>query len=89
VADVRFERKKSLTGAAAATWLTALAEGFSQGGDVVLPVGDGGTVTLRPPDEVRAEFEVEIEGDQVEVELEFTWKLGATTSTEGSATTAG
>jgi hypothetical protein len=27
------------------------------------------------PDHVEAEFEVEITGDEVEVELEFTWRL--------------
>lgn len=40
-----------------------------------LPVGAGGVVTLRLPDELHAEFEVEITGDEVEVELEFTWSL--------------
>ena len=86
MADVRFERKRSLSRADAATWLTALSKGFTQGGDVVLPVGHGGTVTLRLPDEVQAEFEVEIKGDEVEVELEFTWTLSSTSTADGSAT---
>ena len=75
MADVSFERKKSLSREEAAVWLTALAKGFSHGGEVKLPVGGGGTVSLSLPDEVRAEFEVEISGDEVEVELEFTWSL--------------
>ncbi len=77
MADVSFERKKSLSREEAAVWLTALSKGFSHGGDVELPVGGGGVVTLRLPDEVRAEFEVEIDGHEVEVELEFTWSLTA------------
>jgi len=75
MADVSFERKKSLSREEAAVWLSALSKGFTHGGEVKLPVGSGGVVTLRLPDEVRAEFEVEIDGDQVEVELEFTWSL--------------
>jgi amphi-Trp domain-containing protein len=80
MADVSFERKKVLSREEAAVWLSALAKGFARGGDVELPVGGGGTVTLRMPDQVRAEFEVEISGDEVEVELEFTWSLAAAAS---------
>ena len=75
MADVSFERTKSLSREEAAVWLTALSRGFSHGGEVKLPVGSGGVVSLRLPDEVKAEFEVEISGDEVEVELEFTWTL--------------
>ena len=75
MADVSFERKKSLSRQEAAVWLSALARGFAHGDEVTLPVGGGGTVTLRLPDEVRAEFEVDISGDGVEVELEFSWAL--------------
>ena len=75
MADVSFERTRSLSREEAAVWLTALSRGFSHGGEVKLPVGSGGVVTLRLPDEVKAEFEVEISGDEVEVELEFTWTL--------------
>lgn len=75
MADVSFERKKSLSREQAAVWLSALSNGFAHGGDVDLPVGGGGTVSLRLPEEVRAEFEVEINGDQVQVEVEFTWSL--------------
>ena len=75
MADVSFERTRSLSREEAAVWLTALSRGFSHGGEVKLPVGSGGVVTLRLPDEVKAEFEVEISGDEVEVELEFTWSL--------------
>ena len=73
MADVSFERKRTLSRREAGAWLSALSRGFAEGNDVELPVGGGGTVTLRLPDEVRAEFEVEVSGDEVEVE--FTWRL--------------
>jgi amphi-Trp domain-containing protein len=75
MADISFERKKSLNRKEAAVWLTALARGFADGGEVELPVGGGGVVTMRLPNTVDAEFEVEISGDEVEVELEFTWRI--------------
>jgi amphi-Trp domain-containing protein len=73
MADVSFERKRSLTRQEAAVWLQALARGFADGHEVKLPVGGGGVVTLRIPEQVEAEFEVDVSGDDVEVELEFTW----------------
>jgi hypothetical protein len=36
VADISFERKKSLNRKEAAVWLTALARGFADGGEVEL-----------------------------------------------------
>ncbi len=42
------------------------------GSDVDLPFG-AGEVSLHIPDQVRAEFEVEVDGTEVEVELEFKW----------------
>jgi amphi-Trp domain-containing protein len=83
VADVRYERKQGLQRAEAASWLTALSKGFTHGGDVELPVGDGGTIVLKLPDEVRAEFEVQVDGDEVEIELEFTWSLRSKGSDTG------
>ncbi|WP_406830808.1 amphi-Trp domain-containing protein [Pedococcus sp. KACC 23699] len=75
MADVSFERKRTLSREEANVWLAALAKGFADGGEVKLPVGGGGVVALRLPETVQAEFEVEITGDEVEVELEFTWSL--------------
>lgn len=77
MADVGFERKRALSRQEAAAWLSALSQGFADGEDVKLPVGSGGTITLRLPDSVHAEFEVEVSGNEVEVELEFTWSLAA------------
>lgn len=72
MADVKFEHKESLSRERAAIWLTALSRAFSHGGEVSLPVGEG-TLGLHLPDHVQAEFEVEVDGDEVQVELEFTW----------------
>ena len=77
MADVSFERTRSLSRAEAAVWLLALSKGFTHGGEVTLPVGGGGAVTLRLPDEVEAEFEVEVAHGRVQVELEFTWALSS------------
>ncbi len=70
--DVRVERSETLSRAEAAVWLHALSTALAKGGDVTLPVG-GVTVGVHVPDKVRAEFEIEVEGDQVEIELEFSW----------------
>ena len=74
--DVRVERSETLSRAEAAVWLHALATALAKGGDVVLPVG-GVTVGVHVPDKVRAEFEVEVKGDQVEIELELSWRTTA------------
>jgi len=74
--DVRVERSETLSRAEAAVWLQALSTALAKGGDVRLPVG-GVTVAVHVPDKVRAEFEIEVEGDQVEIELEFSWRTTA------------
>jgi amphi-Trp domain-containing protein len=72
MSDVKVERKEPIGRDEAADWLALLAKAFTQGGDVDLPFGPG-TVSLRIPDSVRAEFEVEIEDGEIEIELEFKW----------------
>lgn len=72
MADVKLERKESLSRDEVAVWLHALSRAFARGGDVELPVGDG-TLSLHLPEQVQAEFEVEVDGDEVEIEVEFKW----------------
>ena len=72
MADVKLERKESLSREEAAVWLHALSRAFAHGGEVELPMG-GGTLALQLPEQVEAEFEVEIDGDEVEIEVEFKW----------------
>ena len=74
--DVRVERSETLSRAEAAVWLQALSKALAKGGDVTLPVG-GVTVGVHIPEKVRAEFEIEVAGDQVEIELEFSWRTTA------------
>ena len=74
--DVRVERSETLSRAEAAMWLQALSTALAEGGDVTLPVG-GVTVGVHVPDKVRAEFEIEVAGDQVEIELQFSWRTTA------------
>ena len=74
--DVRVARSETLSRAEAARWLQALSTALAKGGDVTLPVG-GVIVGVHVPDKVRAEFEIEVQGDQVEIELEFSWRTTA------------
>jgi amphi-Trp domain-containing protein len=73
MSDVKLEQKQSLSRREAAVWLHALSKAFERGGEAELPMPGGATVELRLPDDVRAEFEVAVDGDQVEIELEFKW----------------
>ena len=66
MSDVKLERKESVSRQDAAEWLKLLAEAFARGSHVELPFGPG-SVSLHVPDRVRAEFEVEVEGDEVEI----------------------
>jgi len=68
MSDVKVERKESVSRQDAADWLELLAKAFAEGGHVELPFGPG-SVSLNVPDRVRAEFEVEVEGDEVELEV--------------------
>ncbi|MET9668235.1 amphi-Trp domain-containing protein [Streptomyces sp. NPDC006475] len=68
--DLKFEQKRSLSRLEAADQLTALAAALRQGGDVSLELGSG-TLSLRIPDDLRSEIEVEV-GDG---EIEFTWPI--------------
>jgi amphi-Trp domain-containing protein len=72
MSDVKVERKESVSRQAAADWLELLAKAFAEGGHVELRFGPD-VVSLHVPDRVRAEFEVEVEGHEVEFELEFKW----------------
>lgn len=74
MADIEAEPNEPVSGQQAAVWLTALSRAFAQGGDVTLPTGSG-TVGLSLPDQIRAVFRVEVNGDDVEVADEFTWSL--------------
>jgi amphi-Trp domain-containing protein len=89
MADVKLEHKQSLSREDAAVWLHALSRAFTHGGDVELPVGEGGKVGLHLPERVEAEFEVEVDGDEIEVEVEFKWSTARPEAEEESSSTSG
>ncbi|MFI1256259.1 amphi-Trp domain-containing protein [Streptomyces netropsis] len=70
--DLKFEQKRSLSRFEAADQLTALAAVLREGGEAELELGPG-TLSLRIPDDLRSEMEVEVGDGQIELEIEFKW----------------
>ncbi|MFJ4469454.1 amphi-Trp domain-containing protein [Streptomyces sp. NPDC089424] len=75
--DLKFEQKRSLSREEAADQLTALAEALREGGDAELELSPG-TLSLRIPDDLRSEIEVEIGSGEIELEIEFKWPAATT-----------
>ena len=82
MADVKVERKVTLSRAEAAQWIADVGKALSGDETVSLRLADS-TVELKVPDQVRFEAEVEVDGDEVELELELKWST-ARTSARGS-----
>lgn len=82
MSDVKVEQKQSLSRKEAAVWLHALSRAFEHGGNAELPMPGGATIEFRPPEEMEAEFEVSVDGEEVEVEIEFTWSISNRRSAE-------
>ncbi|MDL5205993.1 amphi-Trp domain-containing protein [Streptomyces sp. ALI-76-A] len=78
--DLKFEQKRSLSRLEAADQLTALAAALREGGEAQLDL-DAGTLSLRIPDDLRGEMEVEIGDGQIELEIEFKWPTASTRPT--------
>ncbi|MGW3622259.1 amphi-Trp domain-containing protein [Streptomyces sp. NPDC000880] len=85
--DLKFEQKRSLSRLEAADQLTAIAAALREGGDAELELSPG-TLSLRIPDDLRSEMEVEIGNGEIELEIEFKWPT-APTRTAPSRTVAG
>jgi amphi-Trp domain-containing protein len=75
--DFKFEQKRSLSRLEAADQLMALAAALREGGNAELRLSPG-TLSLRIPEDLRSEIEVEIGDGEVELEIEFTWPTAAT-----------
>ncbi|MEJ8640937.1 amphi-Trp domain-containing protein [Streptomyces sp. MS1.HAVA.3] len=75
--DLKFEQKRSLSRVEAADQLSALAEALRRGGNAELELGPG-TLSLRIPDELRTEIEVEVEDGHIEIEFELKWPIAQT-----------
>ncbi|MFB7948651.1 amphi-Trp domain-containing protein [Kitasatospora phosalacinea] len=78
--DLEFTQKRALSRAEAADQLEALAAAIRRGGQAELDLGPG-RLTVRIPDELHTEIEVELDGDEIELEVEMSWRTG---SSEGS-----
>jgi amphi-Trp domain-containing protein len=72
VANVKVERKTSLTRKEVAQALSALATALDAGSKVEVTVA-GLEVSVQVPNEVSTEFEIEVDGDEIEIELELKW----------------
>ncbi|MET7442468.1 amphi-Trp domain-containing protein [Streptomyces sp. NPDC004082] len=70
--DLEFEQKRTMSRVEAADQLDALAAALRRGGQAELDLGPG-TLTLRIPDELRTEIEVELEDGKIELEIELSW----------------
>ena len=70
--DLKFEQKDTLTRLEAADQLSAVAAALRHGGHAELDVGPG-TLSLRIPDELRTELEVEVGDGHIELEIELKW----------------
>ncbi|MEK2492665.1 amphi-Trp domain-containing protein [Kitasatospora purpeofusca] len=70
--DLEFTQKRTLSRAEAAGQLEALAAALRRGGQAELELGPG-RLTLRIPDELSTEIEVELEDGKIELEVELTW----------------
>ncbi|MDY0813107.1 amphi-Trp domain-containing protein [Kitasatospora purpeofusca] len=74
--DLEFTQKRTLSRAEAADQLEALAAALRRGGQAELELGPG-RLTLRIPDELSTEIEVELEDGKVELEIELAWHTGS------------
>ena len=70
--DLKFEQKRSLSRLEAADQLTALAAALRKGGDAELEFGPG-MLSLRIPDDLHSEMEIEVGDGQIELEIELKW----------------
>lgn len=70
--NMELKRKECLNRQDAANWLAALAVALTHGGRVQVDLG-GTTVRLHVPDDILSEFELEVNGDELELDIELKW----------------
>ena len=73
--DLEFEQKGRLTRLEAADQLAALATALRHGGRTELELGPG-KLSMRIPDNLRSELEVEVSDGHIELEFELEWSTG-------------
>jgi amphi-Trp domain-containing protein len=81
VSDVKVEQKQRLSRQEIARFIAALAEGLGDDGRVKVRLGNS-TVELSVASQVDCEFEVAVDGDEVELELELKWSISGRPSAE-------
>ncbi len=77
MSDVKVEHKVTLTRAEVAKWIADVGEALSGEGTASLVLAES-TVELKIPDHVRFEAELEVDGDEVELEIELKWSTART-----------
>jgi len=73
VSDLEFEQKRTLSRVEAADQLEAVAAALRRGGQAELDIGPG-RLTVRIPDELHTELEVELEDGEIDLEIELSWR---------------
>jgi len=73
VSDLEFEQKRTLSRIEAADQLEAVAAALRRGGQAELDIGPG-RLTVRIPDELHTELEVELEDGEIDLEIELSWR---------------
>jgi len=78
MSDVKIEHKETMSRDEAAAWLSLLSKALAADGDVDLQLGQS-EIQVHVPDQLAAEFEVEVEGDAKwpENEISQTFPKGA------------
>ena len=77
MSDVKVEHKVVMTRAEVAQWVADVGKALSGEGTVSISLADS-TVELKVPDQVRFEAELEVDGDDVELEIELKWSTART-----------
>ncbi|MFR9802443.1 amphi-Trp domain-containing protein [Pseudonocardia sp. RS010] len=76
MSDVEVTYSKPVSRKEAARTLAALADALADSGKVELELGRT-SMTVHVPGDIRCKVEVEIDGDEVEFEVELTWSTAA------------
>lgn len=82
--NIKFKKKEHVTRVEAAARLTAIAEALRNSAKFELERG-GEKLELDVPEEVRLEFEVEIEDGETELEVEIKWASVTAPATSGGS----
>jgi amphi-Trp domain-containing protein len=80
MSDVKVENKTTMSRREVARWFAEVAEALNGDGTVKLRLAGSSTVELEVPDSVRCEAEVEVDGDEIELEFELKWSTAPATS---------